>query len=49
MAFKEKQKERAVSSAEKKTLIFAPADGWIPARHPCEGREGMTAVGAGER
>ena len=37
MAFKVKQKERAVSS-ETKTLIFALADGWIPA---CAG---MTAV-----
>ena len=43
MALKVKQKECAVSS-ETKILAVALADGWIPARHPCEGREGMTAV-----
>ena len=31
-----------------KNQIFTLADGWFPARHPCEGREGMTALGARE-
>ena len=49
MAFKKKQKKGVTQGGvERKTLIFALAAEWIPARHPCEGREGMTVVGQGK-